>query len=1152
MRLCLLCTIFFENIFFLYAQVPTLPTIIPPSPSAASIHQYSSNLNLYTGQPDISIPVYTISEGELNFPISLSYQGSQGIRVQEFASWVGLGWSLSATGAVSRTIRGLADDKEHYMGFWEKPPLPSCENAYVLANEISHGDGDGEPDKFYYTAAGISGSFYITKEMEILQIPMTNRVITPHFEYNGAKARNELQWFTIKDEKGTVYEFKEIEESWSHILGVPLEYFSHDISTWHLTKITDRNSINHIAFEYDTMQYNSYSETYKTKIGQGSFVPNYNKSNHIAKVLKKLSINNTEIRFNKGIERCDLRGNFLLDNIEIYINGALLKKHQFYHSYFDQNGAVALSVPCNYNIQYNGFDDGNHFQRLRLDSLAEFSNDGSSLPPYRFQYNEDEFLPSRHSYSRDHWGFYNGQANNTLEPHYYRYLPNIAAEDEYSFFGEANRNPYLLPTKAGVMQQITYPTGGSSLFEYELHEASNPDLDRELIPQQLSIGTVDPSTEINVQIYDKPFTGVKISSIAVPLSEFCNILVSFDPLGSGPTLVYPLYPANTQALGNYYEKVVSLDSGQYNVTYSIIQDDECPLLNEIIHLTFKWNNESPVTNKKAGGLRVKQIIDYNALGDSLLKQFNYDFLDGMTSGYLPFAPEYGYLEYGRDSPQPNSHIRTSGTNLPLDGTNGSTVGYGRVEVKTSLLVLGPKKLVIQNGKKVHYYLNPKNVPNGRNGFFANRYDEKFTWYGRLYYKWPPAELNDMDWMRGLERAEISYASVNGQYQKVHEKIFNYRLFYPVIFGLNDFSQGEITSELTHYPLDQGLFQITGLKAECAAGGCGYIHAKYYDLFTGRYIPTKTIERNYSGSKVLEKIEKIFYENADYYQPTRTITTNSKNQEEETQYIYPYDATTSPDFTVSEKSVLAQMTTQNQISMMVGTKHLINGNLIDYTLSPYKQYISGIFLESVRRSIQGSRPFITEFQIHAYDQDKVLSVSDKTGVKRKYEYEGYKPVMEAVNSGVDEVKVFSFDRHEYLINPYTGAGCKQLTSSFNLTSSVQPLDGEIYRLTYMWKSGVNDSWEPVEEIITYQTGNSITTSKTTGFIDELRFYPVSAQVKTFYYDSFDRLRQVCDPNSLVHTYDYDSFSRLKYIKDRQKNIMSMYDYSFGLGTVLQNP
>src|SRR6201996_5927907 len=83
-----------------YAQDNYLPNVLPPSPNAASLMKFSDvPVSPYTGTADVSVPIYTIKARGLDIPISLQYH-TGGIRLKEEASSVGLGWALSAGGAI--------------------------------------------------------------------------------------------------------------------------------------------------------------------------------------------------------------------------------------------------------------------------------------------------------------------------------------------------------------------------------------------------------------------------------------------------------------------------------------------------------------------------------------------------------------------------------------------------------------------------------------------------------------------------------------------------------------------------------------------------------------------------------------------------------------------------------------------------------------------------------------------------------------------------------------------------------------------------------------------------------------------------------------------------------------------------------------------
>src|SRR5688572_15419939 len=106
----LLLFIFFNAQFSIAQLDPINIQVVPPSPNASSLGKFGDvPVGLYTGTPSIGVPIFDINGRELSVPIALSYHAG-GIKVEEVASNVGLGWSLQAGGMISRTMRGEPDE----------------------------------------------------------------------------------------------------------------------------------------------------------------------------------------------------------------------------------------------------------------------------------------------------------------------------------------------------------------------------------------------------------------------------------------------------------------------------------------------------------------------------------------------------------------------------------------------------------------------------------------------------------------------------------------------------------------------------------------------------------------------------------------------------------------------------------------------------------------------------------------------------------------------------------------------------------------------------------------------------------------------------------------------------------------------------------
>ena len=146
---------------------------VPKAPTAAAFAKYIDYpVSYYTGVPSINIPLYEISFGGLSIPISLSYHAS-GITASQEATRVGLGWSLNAGGAITRTVK-CKDDFDLVHGYfairqeWDKTSVDP--NYFSVDSSGRTLIGDSEPDIFYYSFPGESGKAVFTKDSIMEQL----------------------------------------------------------------------------------------------------------------------------------------------------------------------------------------------------------------------------------------------------------------------------------------------------------------------------------------------------------------------------------------------------------------------------------------------------------------------------------------------------------------------------------------------------------------------------------------------------------------------------------------------------------------------------------------------------------------------------------------------------------------------------------------------------------------------------------------------------------------------------------------------------------------------------------------------------------------------------------------------------------------------
>lgn len=493
------------------------PVIAPPSPNVSSLAKFGLvPVSNYTGVPSISIPLYTINEGNISLPISLDYHAG-GFRVEEEASWAGLGWSLNAGGTITRILRDQ-DDLSSY-GFFKGNEVPDLNNnnAYIYSNynsdyklvqnkiegdplsfflnriaSRSYGLGeDGQPDLFIYNVAGRSGKFIIDKSKDSPGWPQIVHLSQEPVKIRLLGGPDALSYyFQITFEDGIVFTFQkaEIQELTPGHYIEGKGYYQPDgsyniykrtfISAWHLTSITSPGAGSGISFLYNTNESFLPSLPARTQSIKGHEIPYWSYSFTSTKqVYLKHIISSKEIITLNTEDRSDLQWNpesptlraQKIKNIIIrekdqrpVLNGKIIKRYNFNTSYFESG------------TNREGFLSN----RLKLDALTEIK--GNISNSYNFSYITRDGalslqLPDKDSFAQDYWGFYNGMTQNDTHDYLLPYA-NIFITHYNNATIFAKREPNKDYVKACLLSQITYPTGGNINFEYETHTFRKEDI----------------------------------------------------------------------------------------------------------------------------------------------------------------------------------------------------------------------------------------------------------------------------------------------------------------------------------------------------------------------------------------------------------------------------------------------------------------------------------------------------------------------------------------------------------------------------------------------------------------------------------------------------------------------------------------------------
>lgn len=536
-------------------DVPTPESLVkvPNSPEAQAFAKYgNTSVSMYTGSPDIAVPITTLQGRSISIPISLTYDAS-GVRLEQIATWVGLNWNLAAGGAVTRQANGSPDDYISAMPAYEPfyygqtkadydfllsntyqanqlYPPGELDRYFDLIEDIQEGDKEFQPDVYSFSINGLSGSMVIDYENETATcIERPEIKVQPYFGSSGAPPQVKLlTGWKIIDANGTQYLFMRPEKTTVYDMNGDETYKTY-YSSWFISQIVTANARDIVDFVYsapvqwDQPQLAGRGEVRRDNLFGGDcpdqvtipIMPTYK----IAQFdLQQININGvTRAVFESSPSaRLDLEGKKSLRKISVYaLDGTRITTALLHHSYFESENPI----------------DEKH-RRLRLDAV-EFSDEVSATPLpsqfYRFSY-QAGFLPSRESYSLDFWGYYNGAPNTTLIPFDYDYDQQNGA----SFQG-ADRKPNFLYSKIGALYKVKYPTGGTTEYSYISHKSSvvptTYKRDRDVISVTLN------STGDSYNFYscdpELNLLNPKIKQGGFSMPEMGNVTLRF--VGTGPT-----------------------------------------------------------------------------------------------------------------------------------------------------------------------------------------------------------------------------------------------------------------------------------------------------------------------------------------------------------------------------------------------------------------------------------------------------------------------------------------------------------------------------------------------------------------------------------------------------------------------------------------
>jgi hypothetical protein len=1174
------------------------------SPTAASLGKFGDvPVNYHTGIPQISIPIYTAAAGPLSLPISLSYHAS-GVKVQEPASWVGANWALNAGGVITRSVMGGPDEKgtnngatqNHghfsdygYNSYYYYNPVAFSTTSGPNLVQFAQGYEDGEPDLYFFNFGGYSGKFYFRDDRTPVIVPEADLKIEPYFVEN---SNTSIQAFTVTTPDGSKYYFGntpgltgtapiEITKPVTSGNGMST---ANVISSWYLNKISSVDDVFAITLTYvpETYGYHTIS-MFPIDGNANASYPSFG-AGHGYDLIKNIvqGVHLSQISFPNGAvnfveaaaARTDLSDNQSslitdavnqttkpLGAIQIYdsTSAAVLRKFNFSYNYFTDNTTAIPQEIANFAPALV-----TDKQRLRLDQVQEISNDGTvTKPPYNFTY-FGEAVPRRLSFGMDHWGFANGSNSNTTPiPAYTQF-----ASGTTNSFAGADRDTHWPAMRAGSLQQINYPTGGFSLFDFEPNTVYNTNssvvnvtlanLTVHLYSQGNFTSTVpfvSDGSAMNIA-----FTNSTLFSASFSITNTSNVVVYSATLGNGQ--VSPTNAA-TLAAGTYNATLTCSSSAGINegASAAITQ-----------YQTVTTNNTVTV-----GGNRIKTITHNDGVtANNVITSYSYNGDNNLSSGILYNRPVYvGILR--NDFVQnmgsfttsagytPNyslggcltlidaSYFKSPSSIRPMASTQGNHIGYAQVKVNQT-----------GNGYSLYKYYGSTGVPawQANVGDIAVRtVNTQGCNTNAPSFPYPPVAF---DYLRGELQYEAHY---NEAAQKLKEATYT-----PTFVNSTIKTPAVITSQVS------------------PAGGGNWTLSTQYDLTTAKKTQTQVTETVYNPAdgNFLTTNSTTYFESPYHHEVTRTNALNSKGEALETKMKYAFDFRVStcdniadgyPQYTTDCNTCLTVYNnTRTATAPACTTSTCLTTAYLDYLHCLNNARVN--YVSYRKTNFINITPVLNTFQTN-HNTAKTAADAELKPILELQDFYQNAPI-ETTKWRNANLLGSTFSRYDYSTTP-VGKIYLNKVQAINLQAASASFAPAVTNA--LNNAVIKDSRYLDETLVKFNNGNlveitakdGVTTSYLWGYnnvlpiakaigvnaatlsaaytaaggtianLPALRTQPTlvgnGVQLNTYAYTPIIGMVTETDVNGKKITYEYDKLQRLLLARDFNNNILKQYDYQY---------
>jgi YD repeat-containing protein len=1107
-----------------FSQMPELLPV--KSPNAYSLGIFGDiPVSYYTGTPNISIPIYTLTSGNITIPISLDYHPAL-VKPNEHPGWVGLGWNLSCTGVINRQQNGFDDEYNETGNTHSTPYYPATgsngsSNGSTLINSVDtpeemeyygirEWDTDLQADEFSFNFFGYSGKFMYTSSGwqcisdQNIKVENTTFIIADDvpvllnnqlyggagtlFSYTGRQNR-QFKEFVLTTEDGTKYYFGG-DDAVEFISNYGEYVYGFEANAWYLKKVVDVNG-NEVNFTYHrynpvcrlsyywSNEYSSFSysldDMYHLNM-QGSywqFHSTITTQSHggfaiYPVYLSEISADNVKISFKTS------RSNELK-----YERRYLERYNDDDPSYFHPQMAWctdslrweeldrieikdnASTIKRRFTFQYGNLPT----ERLKLSSLAEIGDANVQAYKYTFDYNpmSDNYNHQWPGYGGDQtdaWGYFNARSVENAQP-------GIGII-------EMLKSPMTVVgfnvTSLGLLKQITYPTGGYSIFTWEPND------------------------------YGKTMKGGSlVSGFGYTGGARIRKIENYTESGATPVTKEYFYTLNYSTGGTTSSGILN---GEPQFAFSVSNREGFTY--QIITL-----NSLASYNPAGNGSHIgyTEVAEKDGRGAyTIYKYTNYETEDHQDESPLPLITGWDAAE---DSYYPYSSLEVergklktitaySSNSTPVDITTFDySIDPGRKNkflkrYKVNNYVTGDNnKALIFSVCLKEYQYRFKPISKTHTRYDINGQNPIVTTYSYLY--------NDRDQLT----TESESTSDDQTIQK-------YTLYPSQYAAGTTFLDNLKTNFVYSVPVEEVIVKKSATDTKIIKG-------TIYNYYTGgRGLVDKEYKLEMSGGKPIPLSQFKFSNTVTgaLPNPLASYGAYGKDGKYTEQLAYTYSTVTDNKGNPS----IITLVNNTPISCIWGYN---KENLVAKITNATDSKVAYSGFEEMTTS--GQAYYGDEWEcgyasIHCNDPDNPAH----TG----------RCCIENQGSTISSIKTFPAGKYKISLIARNRKG-------FSGGAVTSPsIGGEP-----MWPGG-SEKWTHNERTFTLTTPQKIVLNVTDGIlIDDLSIFPVEAQMTTYTYDPLIGMTSQTDPNGVTTNYEYDRFGRLKYVKDDDGNILKSHDYHY---------